>query len=579
MKTPPRLLLLLLPLALALVGSAAAADSGSAAAATIPPAAHSTSLAWGTIAVGALGLALLLYGVHRASLTVAQRWNIGRRLAAGFSLLLVVLAGLAAESCFSLRTAYLEFEEYRSDARNSLLATGLQETVYELRLVAAQYSLHGDAAAAVAYGTLKTDLARKLQEARQTISVGEFGGQLDRMDAAAARHAALFGDLEKAVGSGRSDRAAVERSLAEVGTALDRESHQLEQLFIARQTEDGPRIDAELRHTASLVLWVAVASVLLGAGLAYCITRSIVGPLRDVAASLGAGAEQAAAAADQVSASSQSLAMGATEQAASLEETSASLEELSSMTKRNAASSSEANRSASAARAAADTGGRQMQAMQDAMNAIKDASDDIAKILKTIDEIAFQTNLLALNAAVEAARAGEHGMGFAVVADEVRALAQRSAAAAKDTATRVVESAHKSQQGVTISSEVAQSFAAIRQRIESLDGLVAEISTATSEQSRGVGQLSAAVSQIDQVTQNNAASAEETAAAAEELNGQAQMLKHAVHQLELLTGARAGATLPAPVSVRTSVPPVRGPGAGRNHSRTAARPGAFAGVN
>ena len=249
------------------------------------------------------------------------------------------------------------------------------------------------------------------------------------------------------------------------------------------------------------------------------------------------------------------------------------------MTKRNADSSADANRSATAAREAADTGANRMQSMQEAMSGIKEAADDIAKILKTIDEIAFQTNLLALNAAVEAARAGEHGMGFAVVADEVRALAQRSAAAAKDTAARVLESAQKSRQGVLISSDVAQSFATIRQRIEALDGLVGEISTATAEQSRGVGQLSAAVSQIDQVTQNNAASAEETAAAAEELNSQAQMLRHAVNQLELLAGSRAAATALAAPPTAPAPPPLRHSGPVRSPARRVARSESFAGVN
>lgn len=180
-----------------------------------------------------------------------------------------------------------------------------------------------------------------------------------------------------------------------------------------------------------------------------------------------------------------------------------------------------------------------MQAMQQAMQTIKSASDDITKILKTIDEIAFQTNILALNAAVEAARAGEHGAGFAVVAEEVRALAQRSALAARETAAKIEHSVLQSTHGVQISAEVAKSFSEIQGRIQELDTLVAEIAAASGEQNQGIEQVSTAVSQMDKVTQSNAGSAEETAAAAEELNGQSVMLKEAVAQLQTLVGAKA----------------------------------------
>ena len=160
--------------------------------------------------------------------------------------------------------------------------------------------------------------------------------------------------------------------------------------------------------------------------------------LSRIAGRLNGGSAQILGAAGQVSAASQSLAQGSGEQAASIEETSSSLEELASMTGRNAESAQKANDLAKQARRAAEKGAVDMQTMNAAMEAIKVSSDDIAKIIKTIDEIAFQTNILALNAAVEAARAGEAGMGFAVVADEVRNLALRSAnAASKETAAKI----------------------------------------------------------------------------------------------------------------------------------------------
>ena len=210
------------------------------------------------------------------------------------------------------------------------------------------------------------------------------------------------------------------------------------------------------------------------------------------------------------------------------------------MTKRNAENALKAKAAAGQARQSADGGSEQMKTMIAAMDAIKAASQDITKILKTIDEIAFQTNILALNAAVEAARAGEAGAGFAVVADEVRSLAQRCAAAAKETAVKIDDSVAKSQQGVQISADVATSFATIQERIRQLDSLVAEIANASQEQSQGIGQVNTAVTQMDQVTQSNAGSAEESASASEELNAQAGSLKEVVANLQQLVGGSRG---------------------------------------
>ena len=282
------------------------------------------------------------------------------------------------------------------------------------------------------------------------------------------------------------------------------------------------------------------AALLAGVTLSIVITRRLNRVLVGTTNALSDGAEQIASASGQIATTSQSLAEGASEQAASIEETSASLEELSSMTKRNADSAAEAKRAAAQTRDSADSGAKQMEAMVIAMDAIKGASDDISKILKTIDEIAFQTNILALNAAVEAARAGEAGAGFAVVADEVRALAQRCAAAAKETAGKIEDSVAKSRQGAEISADVAKSFATIQGHIRKLDSLVAEIASASNEQSQGIGQVNVAVSQMDKVTQSNAAGAEESAAASEELSAQAETLRQSVgHLRELIGGSSA----------------------------------------
>ena len=304
---------------------------------------------------------------------------------------------------------------------------------------------------------------------------------------------------------------------------------------------------------------------LLGTLMGWSIIRAVTKSLGFISDALQEGATQTASASGQLSSSSQSLASGCSQQASSVAETSAALEEMSVMIRSTAENAEKAKDFANQARAAAQSGSQTMAEMNTAMHAIEASSAEVAKIVKNIDEIAFQTNILALNAAVEAARAGEAGAGFAVVADEVRSLAQRSAAAAKETAEKIDAAIANSRRGSTSCGKVGESLDEIVAKVSSADALVAEIATAAKEQSQGIQQVGMTMTQMDKVTQSNAANAEESATAAEELNAQARSMQESVNSLRSLVSKTAQAYQGAANAVvstgrsrRTIAPPVQG---------------------
>ncbi len=296
--------------------------------------------------------------------------------------------------------------------------------------------------------------------------------------------------------------------------------------------------------TNSMIGWgvgLTLACTLIVGALGILIAHSISKPINHIIDGLNSSSTQVASAAGQISSSSQSLAEGATEQAASLEQTSSSLEEMSSMTKQNADNAQEANKQMDIVSGHVRDGGEAVKDMSGAMKNINESSEKISMIIKTIEEIAFQTNLLALNAAVEAARAGDAGKGFAVVADEVRNLAQRSAVAARNTADLIESTVERVKKGTDIVGRLQISFGDILSGTEKINGMIAQISTASLEQAQGVDQVNTAVAQMDKVTQTNAANSEESASAAEELSSQAVILESMVESLAALIEGRAGA--------------------------------------
>jgi methyl-accepting chemotaxis protein len=248
-------------------------------------------------------------------------------------------------------------------------------------------------------------------------------------------------------------------------------------------------------------------------------------------------ADEVASASAQITHGSHALAESASTQASSIEEVSSSLQELASVARQNVDNAKQAQTLANGARTSAAGGVERMEALSAAVAKIKNASDATAKIVKTIDEIAFQTNLLALNAAVEAARAGDAGKGFAVVAEEVRSLAMRSAEAARQTAALIEQSVSSSETGVVLNGEVLEQLEDIAKHVNQVGIVMEEISTASERQSNDVEQVTASVDQMNGITQRVAANAQESAASAEELSGQAESVRELIGSFQLTADA------------------------------------------
>jgi methyl-accepting chemotaxis protein len=252
--------------------------------------------------------------------------------------------------------------------------------------------------------------------------------------------------------------------------------------------------------------------------------------------------DQVAAAAGQITGASAQMARGASSQAASIEEVLSTLEEITSMSKQNASNAQESRSHAQGATAMADQGSASMGRLSSAVESIKGAADETAKIIKTIDEIAFQTNLLALNAAVEAARAGDAGRGFAVVAEEVRSLAMRSAEAAKNTTQVIERSLKKAEEGVILNKEASAHFEAIGKQVKKVVEVIAEIAESSAQQHESVARINKGVDTVSRETQQSAAATEETASAAEELAAQAENMRTLTSQFRLGQSAPASYT-------------------------------------
>ena len=372
----------------------------------------------------------------------------------------------------------------------------------------------------------------KLDEMRTVTSQQVDLDDLDGIEQAADGYA---GAIEEFIGSWNT--------LADLGKQRNESGRQvitasgILQVAAGEATERISTEAASNLATASNVTIIGlILAVVVGVLLAFFMIRSITGPINKVISGMQAGSDQVSSASGQVAEASTQLAEGASEQASSLEQTAASLEMMSAGAKQSADNSRQASDRARTVKSSAEKGKTAMAELNGAMEKIKTSSDETAKIIKTIDEIAFQTNLLALNAAVEAARAGDAGKGFAVVAEEVRNLAQRSAEAAKGTADLIEGSTENSNLGIKATAEVSTILEEIVAGAVEVSDVIEELSSTADGQSRSVAEVKMAVGQMDSGTQANAAGAEESASAAEEMSAQASELQSLVGELTAIVG-------------------------------------------
>jgi len=440
----------------------------------------------------------------------------------------------------------------------------LNETLYKLLFMVQNASLKCTDRCVALLRANGGKLIEQLDSDRQTIvsalnalgetkSAGEIDAQLSALlSKAGGKNGIIAQTLLATDAFNRSlaANAAIEQSLNDAS----RKSTNLFRSFTDRITGAMQSKVSEGGFWMKVQLFLVAFIFFIAIGLGLWIGASVSKKLSEAVVQLFGLSQKLSASAASLTESSEEQATMASEQAASLEESSSTVEEISSMAERNNDAVREAAKISSDVQGATEEGSKKMQAMSHTMDDMNNASAQISKIIRAIDEIAFQTNILALNAAVEAARAGEAGAGFAVVADEVRSLALKCKNAAHETEQIIARNASLTQEGVKMCSSVAVSLETIRERINKLDSLVKEISHASQEQTMGLGQINQSLATTSDATQKTAAIAEQGASSAQELSREASNLIETIDSLSRLSGSTLAEGSDTSFSVGSALP-------------------------
>ncbi len=474
-----------------------------------------------------------------------QKMSLGKRIRLGFGCMMALILIMAISAIYTMTKVNQRItiiEEYDSKAS---LCNSMEQSILVL-----SRSLRG-----VLLKINSQEIAENQKAMQDAYAKYEDAFQKGKKEFSTPKGMALLASIEKAADSARpvideavqltlinKDAEAKALVLTDVKAAVAQWAGYVNELKnYSDQLKEATIVQAQQTyyHSRTTLLILIVIAMIVGVMMSYILTLSITRPMSSIAIRIGEGAGQVAAASGQLSASAGQLSQGSAEQASAIEETSSTLQESASMMLQNTTNTKQAAGLSEKAKESANQGSAEMQQMMDSIQEIKKSSDQIAKIIKVIDDIAFQTNILALNAAIEAARAGEAGMGFAVVAEEVRNLAGRSAQAAKDTTAIIENNIELSSNGVAVAEKVQEALNGITLQTKKVNELMDEIASASQEQVQGIEQVNKAMSQVESVTQQNAANAEESASAAEELNAQAESMRQIVVELSKLVNGEA----------------------------------------